>query len=84
MLTPDGISTGEGGLKIAICKECHSALALAPPHVPKFALKNNLYRGTLPNHLQDITWVTPCQRKNLSAQWSEFNAPKKKKFRSKV
>jgi hypothetical protein len=57
MLTPNGIHSIQGGVKLCICHDCYSPLAMTPPRVPKFALKNNLYRGTLPTHLSDITWV---------------------------
>jgi Domain of unknown function (DUF6570) len=57
MLTADGIHSVEGGVKLCICYDCYTPLSATPPRVPKFALKNNLYRGSLPNHLSDITWV---------------------------
>jgi hypothetical protein len=57
MLHSDGIHVVEGGVKLCICYDCYTPLSATPPRVPKFALKNNLYRGSLPNHLLDITWV---------------------------
>ena len=32
-------------------------LSKTPLQLPKFALKNNLYRGVLPDDLSDLTWV---------------------------
>jgi len=57
MLTSDGIHSVEGGVKICVCYDCYTPLSATPSRVPKFALKNNLYRGSLPFHLADLTWV---------------------------
>ena len=57
MLSSDGIHSVEGGIKICICHDCYVPLSTTPPRIPKFSLKNNLYRGSLPTHLSDITWV---------------------------
>lgn len=57
MLCSDGISTHEDGVEICVCNDCYSPLVRSPHLIPKFALKNNLYRGVLPETLHDITWV---------------------------
>jgi len=57
MLPSDGIHSVEGGVKICVCYDCYTPLSATPPHVPKFTLKNNVYRGSLPIHLTDLTWV---------------------------
>jgi len=53
MLASDGIHSVEGGVKICICYDCYTPLSATPRRVPKFTLKNNLYRGSLPI---DLTW----------------------------
>lgn len=40
---------------IFMCSECHSTLNWNI--VPHYALKNQLYRGHLPDEFHDITWV---------------------------
>jgi len=43
---------------VKVCNQCHASLSKKPhPRVPKFALKNKLYRGHLPQEFQDLTWV---------------------------
>ncbi|KAG1898383.1 uncharacterized protein F5891DRAFT_1239317 [Suillus fuscotomentosus] len=43
-------------IHLFLCSSCCMSL-LKPDKVPWFALANNLYRGQLPLHLQDISWV---------------------------
>ncbi|KDQ09732.1 hypothetical protein BOTBODRAFT_91622, partial [Botryobasidium botryosum FD-172 SS1] len=38
-----------------ICKDCLSPLKAG--RIPKFSLKNGLYRGVLPEDLRDLTWI---------------------------
>ncbi len=40
---------------VCVCDQCMVFLKVAT--VPKFALKNHLYRGYLPSEFSDITWV---------------------------
>ncbi|KIM20804.1 hypothetical protein M408DRAFT_81490, partial [Serendipita vermifera MAFF 305830] len=42
-------------LILDLCSECYSPLSRRK--LPKFSLCNNLFRGELPNDLQDITWI---------------------------
>jgi len=43
---------------IQVCNQCHASLSSKPrPKLPKFALKNRLYRGRLPDEFQDLTWI---------------------------
>ncbi|KIJ25887.1 hypothetical protein M422DRAFT_192898, partial [Sphaerobolus stellatus SS14] len=51
----DGVFSVSNGVGIDLCGECHSALVQA--RVPKFALKNGLYRGHLPPQFADLTWI---------------------------
>ncbi|KAG1733086.1 hypothetical protein EDD22DRAFT_788122, partial [Suillus occidentalis] len=39
-----------------VCGSCHAALR-KPDVIPRLALQNNLYRGDLPAHFQDLTWI---------------------------
>jgi len=57
MLSDAGMSEVDGGWEIRICDWCNSHLSKRPQQMPKFALKNNLYRWFLPEHLKDLTWV---------------------------
>ena len=41
--------------KLNICSECY--ITLTHNKMPRLALANNLYRGTLPDQFQDLTWV---------------------------
>ncbi|KAG1829117.1 hypothetical protein EV424DRAFT_461362 [Suillus variegatus] len=43
-------------VRLFLCSSCRTSLS-KPDKVPRFALANNLYRGQLPLHLQDISWV---------------------------
>lgn len=45
----------ENGLQLQICTECRSGLKKGK--VPRLALANHLYRGTLPDEFKDLTWV---------------------------
>ncbi|KAF8525305.1 hypothetical protein JB92DRAFT_2635616, partial [Gautieria morchelliformis] len=38
-----------------LCPDCHSSLT--HEKVPRFALKNDLYSGHLPEEFMDLTWV---------------------------
>ncbi|KZT29851.1 hypothetical protein NEOLEDRAFT_1209567 [Neolentinus lepideus HHB14362 ss-1] len=56
MLDRNGVSVNEENCHcINICAECRSALTRKC--MPKFALSNKLYRGSLPDQFQDLTWV---------------------------
>jgi len=56
MLCHDGIDVkGSCNSTLSICTDCLTSIE--HDRVPKFSLKNNLYRGMLPAHLQDISWV---------------------------
>ena len=56
ILDKDGFeqSTADSDL-LQICHKCYRSLKLK--RMPKFALANGLYRGRLPDCLQDLTWV---------------------------
>ncbi|KAF8573855.1 hypothetical protein K439DRAFT_1374058 [Ramaria rubella] len=45
----------EGGTRVFLCPECYASLNRAT--MPRFVLKNCLYRGILPDQLNDLTWV---------------------------
>ncbi|KAF8901496.1 hypothetical protein CPB84DRAFT_1914346, partial [Gymnopilus junonius] len=59
----DGLILHKGGIccdehsnmQVNICLECVSALK--KDQIPKFALANNLYQGSLPAQFHDLTWV---------------------------
>ncbi|KAF8511997.1 hypothetical protein JB92DRAFT_2931120 [Gautieria morchelliformis] len=56
MLHRDGLRQLEDGSTIVfLCPDCHSSLT--HEKVPRFALKNDLYRGRLPEESMDLTWV---------------------------
>ena len=55
MLDKDGVSVSNENAAINVCSQCY--LSLAKQTVPRFALKNNLYRGQLPQCFHDLTWV---------------------------
>ena len=57
MLSSSGVTQVDGGYEVCICDQCNVPLSKSPPQLPKFALKNNLYRGELPAELSDLTWV---------------------------
>ena len=42
-------------ISLSICNECYHSLKRNK--MPRFALANKLYRGTLPEHFKDLTWV---------------------------
>jgi hypothetical protein len=42
-------------ISLSMCKECISSLRSA--QLPRFSLKNNLWRGILPPELRDISWI---------------------------
>ncbi|KAJ7936648.1 hypothetical protein B0H13DRAFT_1498614, partial [Mycena leptocephala] len=46
-INPDG--------SIEICEDCLSKLKQS--ELPKFALKNDLYRGRVPDEFSDLTWI---------------------------
>jgi hypothetical protein len=52
MLTPEGINR-DGSIEV--CGDCLSKLQQSD--IPKFALKNNLYRGRVPDEFSDLTWI---------------------------
>jgi hypothetical protein len=49
------VSATERLLHVQLCQDCDNELRASK--IPKFSLRNNLYRGRLPDDLQDITWV---------------------------
>ncbi|KZS93688.1 hypothetical protein SISNIDRAFT_474240 [Sistotremastrum niveocremeum HHB9708] len=55
MLDQRGIHQQDGNSVLTICGDCDDSLH--KKQVPKFSLRNNLYRGTLPVDLQDLTWI---------------------------
>jgi hypothetical protein len=52
MLTPEGINR-DGSIEV--CGDCISKLQQS--EIPKFALKNDLYRGRVPDEFSDLTWI---------------------------
>ncbi|KZV80626.1 hypothetical protein EXIGLDRAFT_629852, partial [Exidia glandulosa HHB12029] len=68
MLCSEGVSVKAGESSVVrICNECADPLGRGV--LPKFSLKNGLFRGHLPSHLQDITWVEEmvCARYRCTA-----------------
>ncbi|KIJ24996.1 hypothetical protein M422DRAFT_194002, partial [Sphaerobolus stellatus SS14] len=55
MLAKEGVRSVDASFIIDLCSECKSSLAQCK--MPKFALKNGLYRGHLPVQFRDLTWV---------------------------
>ncbi|KAF8510907.1 hypothetical protein JB92DRAFT_3083549 [Gautieria morchelliformis] len=56
MLHWDGLRQLEDGSTIIfLCPDCHSSLT--HEKVLRFALKNDLYHGRLPEEFMDLTWV---------------------------
>ncbi|TEB25453.1 hypothetical protein FA13DRAFT_1583938, partial [Coprinellus micaceus] len=57
MLDKAGIIPGSCGTydDVVVCHDCYSALKSAK--IPRLALRNNLYRGRLPDEFEDLTWV---------------------------
>ncbi|KAF8530620.1 hypothetical protein JB92DRAFT_3106226 [Gautieria morchelliformis] len=45
----------DGSMNISLCPNCHSSLKVGK--VPRFAFKNQQYRGQLPDEFIDLTWV---------------------------
>lgn len=55
---------------VAVCHDCYLAFERkGGPYIPRFSLRNNLYRGSLPDHLKDLTWVEEmvCARYRITA-----------------
>ncbi|KZT40205.1 hypothetical protein SISSUDRAFT_975567, partial [Sistotremastrum suecicum HHB10207 ss-3] len=40
---------------VQVCHDCRSSLMRSK--IPRFSLRNGLYRGSLPHDLRDLTWV---------------------------
>jgi len=56
MLEKEGIAdSADSGKVVTLCSDCHGSLSRGK--LPKFALKNGLYRGSLPDRFKDLTWV---------------------------
>ncbi|KAG1876927.1 hypothetical protein C8R48DRAFT_591057, partial [Suillus tomentosus] len=56
MLDKEGISSpSPTSTTVNVCPDCHRSLSKSK--VPRFALANNLYRGSLPAQFRDLTWV---------------------------
>jgi hypothetical protein len=56
MLSREGVHRlPDGRSKVTLCGECHSALTRGK--IARFSLKNDLYRGHLPDEFKDLTWV---------------------------
>lgn len=55
MLWKSGIVEDATGSTVDLCNECK--ISLQRDNLPKFSLKNGLYRGQLPDHLRDLTWI---------------------------
>ncbi|KLO10937.1 hypothetical protein SCHPADRAFT_831890, partial [Schizopora paradoxa] len=56
MLSKQGITTVEENKSIVtLCKECHKSLGKG--NLPKYAMKNSLYVGSVPEEFSDLTWV---------------------------
>ncbi|CAG8712622.1 2689_t:CDS:1, partial [Acaulospora colombiana] len=49
------VSLTTRSLSLKFCTDCETALSSSK--IPKFSLRNDLYRGRLPDDLQDITWI---------------------------
>jgi hypothetical protein len=52
MLNGKGMSDGP---LLSVCAGCLKSLSIG--HLPKYALKNDLYRGELPEEFRDLTWI---------------------------
>jgi Helitron helicase-like domain at N-terminus/PIF1-like helicase len=69
------VSLPDRKLNLETCVECSSSLSRQC--IPKFSLRNNLYRGVLPDDLKDITWIEEkvCALHRVSADVARlFNA----------
>lgn len=55
LLSPKGIHQIDGNTILDICADCLGPLS--NKRVPRFALANNLFRGTLPPEFDDLNWV---------------------------
>ncbi|PVF91942.1 hypothetical protein CPB86DRAFT_661132, partial [Serendipita vermifera] len=49
------VDSSSSSLVLSFCRDCDSSLKSNT--IPRFSLRNNLYRGRLPFDLQDITWI---------------------------
>ncbi|KAE8239032.1 hypothetical protein A4X13_0g8278, partial [Tilletia indica] len=84
-----GVHTDINGTQLDICGPCHSALSKSPPRLPTLALANGNIRGTLPEHLQDCTWLEErlCARYLASAcvvRLYDLTSPGAPEHRSRV
>ncbi|KAG1772157.1 hypothetical protein EDD22DRAFT_768620, partial [Suillus occidentalis] len=50
------VAVTHDSVRLNVCGSCCSALR-KPNNVPRLALRNNLYRGDLPERFQDLTWI---------------------------
>ncbi|KAF8461303.1 hypothetical protein JB92DRAFT_2570416, partial [Gautieria morchelliformis] len=56
MLAREGLqSMPNGTTKVFLCPDCQSSLT--HEKLPRFALKNDLYHGRLPDEFADLSWV---------------------------
>ena len=55
MLLKEGVRDGLDGKSAGFCTDCYNSLGRS--ELPKFSLKNGLYRGHLPKRFRDLTWV---------------------------
>lgn len=58
MLDPRGFSSVDGSSVIATMHLCQDCIGpLKSNKMPRFALANNLFRGSLPDEFRDLTWI---------------------------
>jgi hypothetical protein len=59
MLAQQGVVRDENksSFSLLICESCHSSLTHNSYSIPKHLLKNNLYRGFLPERFHSLTWI---------------------------
>lgn len=55
MLDQRGLHRRERGFTLDVCDDCSSSLRKGS--IPRLSLRNDLYRGRLPEEFRDITWV---------------------------
>ncbi|KIO31008.1 hypothetical protein M407DRAFT_221469 [Tulasnella calospora MUT 4182] len=55
MLDSLGYTSRSSTIVFYLCEDCRGSLSRRK--VPRFALANELFRGTLPDRFQDLTWV---------------------------
>ncbi|KZT35093.1 hypothetical protein SISSUDRAFT_990986, partial [Sistotremastrum suecicum HHB10207 ss-3] len=55
MLARRGIRSVNDDCVVQLCNDCRSSLS--KNKIPRYSLRNGLYRGSLPEQLQDLTWV---------------------------